>query len=206
MNSSATNPFVIVSDTNFSNNTADPTKNFLTTNQVISSGVLVGRGGGMAVFVREYNFDITATIKGCSFSHNFVRSFGGGLYVRFHGGGGHKAYIEDNIFDTNRAIIGGAGLILVGIQSSHNRTQLYHIKGCKFSRNVAKVGGGIYYSTDISAVSTNAVHIENSSFIGNHLSDENTGFGAALAVEISSYFVAKESLLIKTMKNWYKYS
>ena len=201
--SSATNPFVIVSDTNFTNNSADPTDNFLTINQIISSGVHVGSGGGMAVFVREYNFDITATIKGCSFSHNFARFFGGGLYVRFHGGGGHKAYIEDNIFDSNRAIIKGAGLILVGIQSSHNRTQLYYIKGCKFTSNVAKVGGAIDYSTDISAVSTNAVHIENSSFGGNYLSDDNTGFGAALAIEISKFFVAKESLLIKTMKNWY---
>ena len=64
ISSSASNPHITVTSCNFTNNSALATVNFRSSNQVLRSGVLTGRGGEMAVFVQENHFNITVYVHG----------------------------------------------------------------------------------------------------------------------------------------------
>ena len=187
--------------TSFVNNSAIPSDT-LNSNQVLQSGVLTGRGGGLGVFIRENKLNIAITVYGCFFSKNIAKSFGGGMYIFLNGRASHNAYIENNVYKNNTAMIGGAGMILVAIGGHSINSGSYFVKGCKFIDNLAKIGGGIYYFLNFGGGRSNSIYIENSSFIGNYLVEGSESFGAAIATDIGEDFDERESLTTNTMKDW----
>ena len=210
MNSSATNPFVIVSDTFFKSNSAFYTNDTSTGGKTFSIGVLKGRAGGMAVFVNENNFNVNATIEGCYFYQNFASYFGGGMYILFNGGGSHTAYINNNTYEGNEAENGGGGGLMIAdfvtTQAYNSQPNSYHVERCKFISNVAMLAGGMYFRIRIrEGISLNSlIHIENSFFIQNKLlmSKNPQGFGAALVIA-RGLLEYRKSFHANTIKNWY---
>ena len=156
----------------------------------------------MAVFVREDYFNVSAKIFGCYFGNNFVRSYGGAMYILFNGGGSHATYIEGNIYESNVAMVGGAAVTLVGVRRAKFGPHSFTVKQCIFNRNLAAIGAGVYYSINLGGGTTNVIHIEDSSFIENSLSGESESFGAAIAVDIAEDFSGDDTVHINTLRNW----
>ena len=202
LGSSASNPNVSVTGSVFINNSAIATTNFLTADQVFESGVLTGRGGGMAIFVRENHFNISAVVSGCYFRKNQVRSYAGAMYILFSGFGHHLAFVEDNVYDSNMAMLGGAGVIFVGTKGTLDAPHIFSLKSCDFINNLANFGSGLYYSINLDGGQTNIVHIHDCKFVSNVLRDQQNGFGAAIAVDIADNFGEKESFPVNTMSDW----
>ena len=199
----ATSPFVNVSECNFTNNSAAPAPDSLrTSDQTFGVGILTGRGGGMAVFVREDVFNVSALISNCYFSHNNARSYGGGMYILLDGKGSHMAFVEDNLFKSNTAVMGGGAIILVGKRIVKNAPHSFMVKGCEFKENSSPVGGGLYYSINLGERASNIIHIENCSFIRNFLTQGDVSFGAAMSVDVAEDFEQKTRFHVNTIKDW----
>ena len=203
LGSSASNPNVSVTGSVFINNSAVAITNFRTSDEVFESGVLTNRGGGMAIFVREDHFNVSALVSGCNFVKNQVRSYAGGMYILFNGSGAHSAFVEDNFFNSNMAVIGGGGAIFVGIKGTLETPHIFSIKSCTFVNNFSTTGSGLFYSILLDGGRTNIVHIHDCKFISNVLLDQQNGFGAALAVDIADTFGEKESFPVNTISDWW---
>ena len=203
MDAFTSNPSITVSSCNFINNTAVPSESF-NTDQVFSNGVFTGRGGGMAVFVNENRFNISAEVSNCYYYQNKVSSYGGGCYILFRGTGSHTAWIKGNVYDSNMAMLGGAGIILVGVGETRHRHHLYIVRSCIFERNMANIGVGLYYLINLNGGTSNILIIEDTVFDGNtFLADNSESFGAAIAVDIEDNFEQKESPVSNMITNWY---
>ena len=190
------NPTVFVSNSMFINNTAVASKT-LNTDRIYSSGILSGRGGGMGVFVREDVFAVSVKIHDCYYYGNEVSSYGGGCYVLFRGGSNHSIVLEDNVYDSNMAALGGAGVILSGVDVSGTmlfHSYMYAVKRCMFRNNIGNIGAALYYGGRLN----NILSIEDCYFVKNSfLVDRSESFGAAIAV----YFEENHEQKISTIKN-----
>ena len=200
LESSASNPNISVAGSVFINNSA---LSFRTSSEVFESGVLTDRGGGLAIFVREDHFNVSALVSGCYFVKNQVRSFAGGMYILFNGFGAHSAFVEDNVFDSNMAVIGGGGAIFVGTKGTLETPHIFSIKSCTFINNFSTSGSGLSYSILLDGGRTNVVHIHDCKFVSNVLLDQTNGFGAAIAVDIADDFEEKESFPVNTISDWW---
>ena len=200
LENSTSNPNVSVTGSVFINNSA---LSFRPSNEVFESGVLTDRGGGMAIFVREDNFSVSALVSGCYFVKNQVRSYGGAMYILFHGFGAHSALVVDNVFDSNVAVIGGGGVILLGTNGTLGAPHTFNVKECAFMKNRATLGAGLYYSINLDGEKTNIIGIQNVTFVSNGLLDQQNGFGAAIAVDVADNFEEKESFPVNTISDWF---
>ena len=198
------NPNIIVSNCKFSNNSAYAVANILNINERFSAGVLTGRGGAMALFINETNTDISARVSNCSYNENYAREFGGGLYVNFISLGGHNALhvsVENSWFYTNQAIRGGGGLLFTG-SSRSDTFNSYTIMKCHFESNGGTMGGAVFFAVAISKGHSNVVHISQSTFVGNVVTNEQSGFGAAIAATNIENFNGQELFVINTITDW----
>ena len=202
MNRQARNALVIVNTSDFINNSVTSAMNVFGTNHVLESGVFTGRGGGIGVFVRENNFNVSITISGCQFHQNFATSYGGGMYVLFNGKGSHLAYIVKNVYKSNVAVRGGAGLTLVGIKGDISSPHFFNVVECELVQNKAKVGGGLLYVVNVGSGKSNILCIESTLFDSNELLDRSTSFGAAIATDTEDK-LRRESSITNVIKNWY---
>lgn len=194
MDASAKNPIVTVLNNVFINNSVMVSEN-VDTNQLNEHGVFIGRGGGMAVRVNESNFNISARISGCYYFQNRVIYYGGGCHVFLQGSSAHAVLLEDNIFDSNIAMVGGAGIILVGVgETRQDNYRIFTVQRNFFIRNVANIGAGLYY---LNEGTSDIIFIKNSIFSGNSFLVDDKGIGAAIAVETENIETPNE------IRNWY---
>ena len=203
LGSSASNPNVRVTGSMFANNSVYPNMTFRTPDEVFESGVLTDRGGGMAIFVREDHFNVSALVSGCYFVKNQVRGYGGAMYILFNGFGAHSALVMDNDFNSNEAVMGGGGVILVGTNGTLDAPHTFNVKECAFMKNQATFGAGLYYSINLDGERTNIIGIQNITFVANGLLDQQNGFGAAIAVDVADNFEEKESYPVNTISDWF---
>ena len=197
------NPTVFVGNCMFINNTAVASKT-LNTDRIFSSGILSGRGGGMAVFVLENVFAVSVKIHDCYYYGNEVSSYGGGCYILFRGDGTHSVVLEDNVYDSNMAALGGSGVILVGVDVSG--TMLFHsyvVKRCMFRNNIGNIGAALYYFITFGGGRSNILLIEDCYFVKNSfLVDRSESFGAAIAVDFEENHEQKISTITNRIDNW----
>ena len=202
MSSSASNPNITVTLCNFTNNSALATVNFRSTNHVVRSGVLTGRGGAMAICVNENHFNITAYVSGCYFAHNTARSYGGSLYYLFRGHGSHFEEVNSCCFLNNSAQLCGGGIIVGGTKGTVNAPHIFYALNCTFIGNKALCGAGLYYAIGLSGSYTNIVHLESNNFTHNSLLNGHSGYGAAFAMDIVDNYEEKGYFPVNTLNNW----
>ena len=202
LGSSASNPNVSVTGSVFVNNSVYPNMTFRTVDEVFESGVFTDRGGGMAIFVREDHFNVSALVSGCYFVKNKVGSFGGAMYILFNGFGAHLAIVEDSVFDSNMAVLGGAGAIFVGGQGTLGAPHIFNTKSCAFINNFSTSGSGLFHGILLNGGRTNIFHILDCKFVSNVLLDQQNGFGAAISGYMSEDFKERESFPVNTIRDW----
>ena len=202
LGSSASNPNVSVTGSVFVNNSAYPNMTFRTADEVFESGVLTDRGGGLAIFVRENHFNVSALVSGCYFVKNQVRSFAGAMNILHDGFGAHSAFVEDSLFNSNMAMLGGGGVVLLGTKGTLGAPHIFSIKSCTSINNFSTSGSGLVYTVFLDGGRENIVHIHDCEFVSNVLLDQRKGFGAAIAVYIADKFEEKESFPVNTMSDW----
>lgn len=201
MSSFASNPNITVTSCNFINNSALATVNFRSSNQVFGSGIFTGRGGAMAVFVREHYFNITAYVYDCYFENNMARSYAGSIYFLLTGRGSHYGVTDSCRYVNNLAQQGGAGVVFVGTKGNQNAPNTFRAINCTFIGNKAFIGAGLYYSINLNGEHTNIAHFDGNTFLYNSLSNGNDGFGAAIAVDVADNYNDKRSFPVNTMTN-----
>eukprot|EP00210_Caulerpa_lentillifera_P002964 g2830.t1 len=160
----------------------------LTLQGVIFQSNVAEHGGGLAV---SYGANVVSTLleENANFSTLFLHNeaiYGGGLYlnrgnkldltkvvlrgnVAFRQGGGFMCFLPNDaiwfrgaIFEENQAVVGGA----IAYANAGNLTLLdYNGFPTKFIRNLASVGGGIYYEEG--HIIFVWIHMNNVQFIGN---------------------------------------
>ena len=195
-------PVITVNSCFFINNSATAETSFKSANQVFGKGILTGRGGAMAVFVRENNYNITVRTTDCTFTQNSARSYAGAVYYLFNGLGHHTGSVSSSFYESNFAGIGGGGQILVGTKGLTEFPHVFSIENCTFLDNKATVGAGLYYSINLDGGRSNRADITNSRFINNLLLNQHDGFGVAIAADIADNYQGKDSFPINTIGNW----
>ena len=177
INTSLDDPTIIVSGCTFTNNSADSMEITHST-KVLLTGIFRGRGGSMGIFINEPNFNIRARVINCSYINSYAREIGGGLYI-LATGRSHNVSIEESLFLLNRAIRIAGGLIFYGSRSNSNfsKPHTFLVTQCQFESNSAAVGGALFFGGDRRIV----VHINQCKFIGNILTDQKDGTGAAFS-------------------------
>ena len=110
--------------------------------------VVLGSGGGMAVFFNGNASSNTITIDNCLFIRNRASISGGGLRVLFNGQASqNNVIITRASFEGNTCrdcTGGGATLSYLGFLCEENTMVL---SDCNFTENSAVVGGGLYISS-----------------------------------------------------------
>ena len=139
------NPIIMVMRCNFSNNKATALAAFTTSTNTFFNRVFTGRGGGLGIFINESSLNITGMVLDNSFTGNYARSFGAGLYMVIFGEGTqNKLLVKRNVFLNNNARVGGGGLLMTffsfGVEGAPHQT---NITDCSFIGNSGETGGGI---------------------------------------------------------------
>ena len=136
-------PTFVVTGCNFTSNRATSNSFFRTPNNAVFNGIYSGRGGGIAIYVNESIHDTMGIISDSVFVGNFVRLYGGALFLVVFGEGTQNyLQVENNVFDSNVAMLGGGAIITAlfseGVEGSPHTTL---IKDSSFAENVAETGG-----------------------------------------------------------------
>ena len=202
LSSPASNPNITVTSCSFTNNSALASVNFRSTNNIAGSGVLTGRGGAMAVFVNENNFNITAYVHDCYFAHNTARFYGGSLYYLFIGHGSHFGEVNSCCFLNNSAQLCGGGIIVGGTKGTVNAPHTFRAINCTFIGNKALCGAGLYYVITLNGNYTNVAHLESSNFTYNSLLNSHSSYGAAFAMDIFDSYEENVFYPVNTVTNW----
>ena len=196
------NPIVLVTNSTFINNSAVAEGN-IKTDRVYAQFIFRARGGGLAVFVQQDDFNVTAEVRGCIFYKNMAAAYAGGVYILFRGNASHRSLIEETIFESNMARLGGGGMILVGLGRYYVGRNLFDVRKCKFIDNESNIGAGIYEFVNLGGGKRNILSIEDCQFFGNHFTTNTAeSFGAAIAVDFEEDFAKKESSVPNTITNW----
>ena len=142
-------PQVIISNCNFTRNSATAEAMLRSTSEAFFDGIFSGRGGGVGVFFNEDYHNVTVRIVDNKFQSNYARLFGGGVFfVIFNEGTHHVLDLERNIFDSNIAVLGGGAIQMTfisnGIREDPHVTSFID---CLFQNNSGASGGGIMVYT-----------------------------------------------------------
>ena len=140
----------------------------------------LGKGGGLAVFMRGHAESNNITLLNCTFENNSA-VWGGGMIATFHDFvRGNAVVMQDCHFRGNTAykingsVDGGGGGALVGYQfqntEHHPNHNVIRFENCSFVGNIAfSTGGGVNfisgYTNSIDA--QNQLYFVNCSWIGN---------------------------------------
>lgn len=192
-------PIVRVSGSNFTNNTAS---NFRSSNEALGGGILVGRGGGMGVWMIDQRYNISVLVSGCLFEGNMAEAYAGGLYFLFSGGPSqHSGIVEHTRFLSNHAESGAGAFACVGLSGLTGFHHTTEVRDCLIQNNRGNAGAGIYFSMNEGG-RTNLLIVERSVFIGNSAITDENGFGAALATDVLQDFREKESFNVHSVVDW----
>ena len=203
MDTSLDNPNIAIENCTFDNNyvtTRDRAAGLA--DQVFATSIFKGRAGGIAIFVREDHFNITATISNCLMSNNSAQFYGGSTYILFGGDRAHVANVIDTIFESNHAEEGGGGMIILGTRGQEANPHIFQVHRCLFRSNVAKLASGLYYSINLNGEKTNIIQIADCTFVNNKLLNRTVGFGSAFVVDVAIVHEEKESFPLNTLSNW----
>ena len=143
-------PRVLVSFCNFTGNSATGRSFVRSTDDVFTSRIFSGRGGGLAIYINDSSYNFTSRVYDSIFVDNYARSYGGGLFMVNFGGDGttqNTFLVRRCVFRGNQGEEGGGGLFMgfasMGLDSAPN-TGI--ISDCSFSENSGKFGGGLLTS------------------------------------------------------------
>lgn len=111
----------------------------------------LGRGGGLTVIFKGNASNNEVTIDECNFIQNGA-IWGGGLYVTFHDSPlNNSISVYNTLFLQNDCYLNGGGAIDIGLlfyDKPFPRDNTMKFKGCNFTENRAKYGGGVkFYSS-----------------------------------------------------------
>ena len=116
-------------------------------NDTLSAPALFGTtksGGGLYIRGTSQANDTRPFILNCTFTHNHVRGYGGGVYMQSSNMGASSPIFENCIFSYNTASAGGGGMYKRGGSKKHS-TKITH---STFHKNNATNGGGIYFDNN----------------------------------------------------------
>ena len=170
----------------------------LTVLEVLSRRVYNQRGGGVAFYFGEDDYNGTVRIEHSNFTGNVADDSGGGIYM-FLGGTGSNYTIDiyNTSFTGNRALDGGGLEITHSNPDSLYRPNSISVVECRFERNHGNFGGG-YKNIQLNDL-TNLNHL----FIQNTSFDENEAPVGA-GIYLQSVVTVRNVTLLKriTMENW----
>ena len=193
---------VLVDHCLFINNSARAsTKTRLTSTEILSNGVFPSRGGGFGLFMRESVQNISSRIIHCQFTNNYAFSFGGGVYVAFHGGTNqHRVTIDNCQFVNNTGRLGAGGTLLIYFTNGDiNFPMTAIIQNTYYAGNRGETGGAMYIFPEYSLGGDgNVAVINNCTFLDN----EASSYGGAIATAIYSLFRYRSLLPLYHISNW----
>ena len=140
-------PKALLSNCTFRNNTSDPQSLAVqSTSDLFQRFAFTGRGGGCA-FTISPSTSLTALVENCTVEDNFVRSFGGGLYVGFDGNLNHSVTVNRVRFIRNECPGAAGGLEIGFVQGAADPHSLNRIMvlNSEFIENRAGFGAGTYF-------------------------------------------------------------
>lgn len=200
----AYHPHINIVDSIFENNSANGTLDFESeASLLLKQRIFKQRGGGLAFYFGTVNNSAQVEILRCSFSGNFARSAGGGLYIinLLGANDSHWISIRECNFTSNSAKI-GAGLVtfynpLTDVSpnfklASEIVAHRVAVVNCVFTGNTGQYGGAL---SNIQLGYLNALNVTNCSFTGNE-----GPLGAALYLQFlftTSSFVPERRIIIK---------
>ena len=135
------NPVFMVTRCNFTNNRATAKSLFRPPNNAVFNRIFSGRGGGIGMYINEYN--ITGSITDSFFIENSVRLYGGAIFlVVFGKQTQNTVLVQRNVFKNNVAELGGGAIISTFFSNgAHDSPHTVVMEDCSFTGNRAETGG-----------------------------------------------------------------
>ena len=136
-------PVFLITRCNFTNNRATAKSLFRPPNNAVFNGIFSGRGGGIAIYINENNYDITGSIMDNFFLTNSVRLYGGAIFLVVFGKQTQNiVLVKRNAFVNNVAELGGGAIISTFFSNGiHDSPHTVIIEDCAFTGNRAETGG-----------------------------------------------------------------
>ena len=193
-------PFITIQNCTFCKNRAEPMDaDTVSTTQLYSRQIIVGRGGGVGIYIRE-DTRVSATIEDCRFEENFASTFGGGLYIILAGEiSNHSIQVRRSKFIGNEAENGGGGGLHIGYFAAFRTLYSATIADCIFISNKAPFGGGSYIFPGLGSRIGVSVMFTRCNFTSNSATD----FGSALGLPSVDFFVPQFFLSPYIIEDWY---
>jgi len=143
-------PQVLISFCNFTKNSATGKSFFRSTDQVFTSQIFSGRGGGLGIYINDTRYNFTSRIYDSVFVDNYARSYGGGLFMVNFGGDGttqNMFLVRRCVFEGNQGDVGAGGLLMTfNSKGLDGAPHTNIISDCSFSENSGRFGGGLLTS------------------------------------------------------------
>jgi len=191
---------VLVTDCNFTNNSAAPLSDLLASlHDALSRGNFSGRGGGLSIPVNIIG-EFSCTVNNSVFVNNFAKVLGGGIYIYISEETANQTYVfGNNVFRMNSAVFGG-GLCFVGyvhlLTNFHQSNILYN---CTFTRNTAnRIGGGVFLLPSFRGVGGTYVRFERCGFHSNSA----IYHGGALEVISANHYGNRQNQIPVEFVHW----
>lgn len=191
-------PQIIIRGCSFINNAARVSDNFITVIEVLLKHVYNQRGGGMAFYFGENEYNGTITIEQCEFSNNTAEDSGGGIYMFLSGRNSFQTIMVINTsFIGNTAQYGG------GLETTHfNQDSLLTPNNitvifCVFEENFGISGGG-YNNIQLNHLANfNHLYVRATIF-HNNIADVGAGLYMQSAVTVTNVTLPKRIFV----ENW----
>ena len=137
-------PYVTLSECRFYNNSAIPSSALSrSTNEIFSSQVFTGRGGGLGIALNSPNHKVYVLIENCIFEENKVLTWGGGAYIILGTQSNHTSTNKGSKYIRNKSNYGAGGFFLGTFSGGYsNRFSTSNVIDCDFLENYAENGGG----------------------------------------------------------------
>ena len=175
---------VLVTDCVFINNSADsPPHLFFSTTDLAQKKIFSGRGGGMAIPVKEVACPLNVVINNSLFMNNYAGNYGGGFYCLISGTVGNQTWMfGNNSFIGNEAVL-GSGAFFFGNSDSMALFSTFHstMYSCTFKHNRAQTGGCSHIIPSYPGFSGNFITIKECLYFN------NTSIEVGGAIDMTTY-------------------
>ena len=187
---------ILVTDCNFTLNSAFLAVGFTSTTQAHISRVFPARGGAVLILV-FITASVNCTVSNNLFIDNFAQRAGGALYIITLYAGLHYFYCTNNVFIRNSSPDGGALIFVPTVGSSSELSVNFNIYNCTFHSNFGSIYAGAIVFNFFFSPNDNNVVIKNCIFYN------NSGVNYAGAVDIASleFFSYRNATPIR-FENW----
>lgn len=194
-------PMVTVIGCSFTNNRARAFNESYryTVLTVLSNNVYNQRGGAMAFYFGEADYNGTVRIENSLFMDNNAEDSGGGVYMFLSGlNSFHRVNISNTNFTNNAALDGGGLEITHSNENSLTNPNYIDITSCRFDRNRGKFGGGYKNIQLHDLTNSNFLCIQDTVFDNNHA---DVGAGVYLQSVVTVEIATLRQRI--TMEDWY---